>query len=122
MTRVGGSLILVASVSMSSLAHFFLKLGAIRIRWDRSATFLTNVGSIAGIPTLWLGVALHGCALIIWVYALSTMELGFAYPFLALGYALILVLSIVFLGESWNLMRIGGMALIVTGVILVART
>ncbi len=122
MTRGFGVLILVASVTLSSLGHFLLKIGASKIRWIVGNPFATNIGSVLGSPTLWAGVCFHGGALVLWVFALARMDLGYAYPFLALGYVLVFLLSILVLGEPWSAARVGWMALIIAGVVLIART
>lgn len=103
----------------SSLAHFALKIGALRlnletIRTDAILNFSLN---------RWLvfGGSLHVIALWLWVVGLRHVELSVAYPFVALGLVLVTVLSWLFLKEMVNPIRLTGMLLISSGVLLIAR-
>jgi multidrug transporter EmrE-like cation transporter len=110
---------ILASVLCSSLAHFALKLGALRL----------NVGvgraSIAGIGIngwLVLGGTLHAVALVFWVAGLRQVDLSVAYPFIALGFIFVALLSWLFLQEVMTAPRLMAMVLIGAGVVLIART
>lgn len=110
---------LLASVGCSALAHLSLKVGATHLALPATARDL--LVSVASNRWLLCGAALHAAALALWVVALRQVELSFAYPFIALGFVLVALLSYLFLGESMGAMRIGGMVLIVAGVLLIAR-
>jgi multidrug transporter EmrE-like cation transporter len=113
--------IILFSVLCSSTAHLFLKKGA-------TAVFVSEglgAGPLAmrafGSGWLWGGIALHGIALLTWVYALGKAELSFAYPFIALGFVLTAMFSWLFMNETLSPMRLGGMALICVGLLFVSR-
>lgn len=111
--------LLVLSVTVSSLAHIFLKFGAkdFGIQTNLISTIkmnLLNWGLVGGI-------SLHMIALIIWVSALKRVDISYAYPFLSLGYVFIAVLSYFFLGESITPVRITGMFFIILGILIIAR-
>ncbi|MEA2613876.1 MAG: hypothetical protein QOI52_1835 [Chloroflexota bacterium] len=65
---------------------------------------------------------MFGISAIVWLFALSRVDLSFAYPFAALGYVIIVLASLTVLHESVPPLRWAGVALIITGIILVART
>ena len=69
-----------------------------------------------------LGLVLYGLSFVFWIVALSKTDLSFAYPFLSLGYILILVWSYFIFQENISIVRVAGILLIVVGLICVARS
>ena len=113
-----GILWLLASVCLSSLGHLLLKLAAVRLpgrlEWTRLLpTLMAN-------PWLPAGITLHVLALGLWLVGLRQVELSIAYPFIALGLVLVTVLSWSVLGEHLRATQWLGIALVATGVIVVA--
>jgi len=108
---------------MSSTAHIFLKKGMM--------TYATNAIKSDGITSLvwtvgtnpWVtgGMFLHVSALVVWLWALSKVDISFAYPFLALGYVLVMAMAWFWLGEELNPMKILGMGIIIVGILVLAR-
>ena len=56
------------------------------------------------------------------LFVLSKVDLSFAYPFLSLAYVLVAVLAWRLFGEDLNTLRIGGIALICVGTVLIAQS
>ena len=54
-----------------------------------------------------------------WLIVLSEFEVSRAYSILGLSYFIVLVLAVIFLGESWSVLKVIGTALIFTGAMLV---
>jgi multidrug transporter EmrE-like cation transporter len=73
-------------------------------------------------PFILLGFILYGISAFFWIGALSRTELSFAYPFLSVGYVLILLISWRFFGEAINVYRILGMVLIAGGMVFLAKS
>jgi undecaprenyl phosphate-alpha-L-ara4N flippase subunit ArnE len=73
-------------------------------------------------PTLLAGFALVALAAVLWLVVLSRLEVSLAYPFLSLGFVLVLLFSRFWLGERVPPLRWLGVALIVLGVGVVAST
>jgi len=71
---------------------------------------------------VWVGLALYGLGAVAWLIVLSRLELSFAYPFLALSYAITPVLAWRILDESVSALRWLGIAVIILGVVIVSRT
>ena len=57
-----------------------------------------------------------------WGAALTTFELSFAYPFMSLSFAFVLLLSVVFFAETLSAAKVIGVALIVAGVAIGSQT
>lgn len=83
---------------------------AVKILW----TVGTNVGVIGGLT-------LYVMSMVFWLWVLSKVEVSQAYPFVSLGFLMIMVFSYLFLGESLGPQKIIGTLLVLTGVVLVSR-
>lgn len=57
-----------------------------------------------------------------WMATMTRLDLNYAYPFMSLAFVIVMVFSVVFLGESLTWQRVVGTAMIVGGLIVVART
>ncbi len=66
------------------------------------------------------GFLCYALSSLLYLLALSRLELSYAYPMVALSYVVVSVLSWKFLGENVPLMRMIGLAAICAGVIIVA--
>ena len=116
-------LIILLSILMSSTAHLFLKKGMMTYALD-SAKVDGVIGIVWTIGTnYWviLGMTLHVGALVVWLWALSKVDISFAYPFLALGYVLVSLIAWLWLGEELDYTRLQGMAIIVLGILVLAK-
>jgi multidrug transporter EmrE-like cation transporter len=70
----------------------------------------------------WAGMICYGASLCVWLAALSKAPVSTAYPMLSLGYVVVAVVSVGWLGESMTPAKIAGIALICLGVVLVTRS
>lgn len=57
-----------------------------------------------------------------WMAALTKFELSYAYPFTSISFVLVLVLSAIILREPISAMRLTGLALIITGIMITAKS
>lgn len=65
------------------------------------------------------GFACYGISVLLYFKVLASLDLSLAYPSVALGYVLVIVMSKVLFRESVSLTRWGAVAIICTGVVLV---
>jgi drug/metabolite transporter (DMT)-like permease len=77
---------------------------------------------LLSVPSLWLAIGAYGLSLLIWIVGLSRVPVSQAYPLLSLGYVLNVGLAWWLLGELPNMQRTLGIAVILVGVVLVARS
>lgn len=73
-------------------------------------------------PMVLLGLMLYGVGALAWIGVLSRLNLSYAYPFLALNFVLITIVSYLVLGEPIPLMRWFGICIICTGILFVAQS
>jgi drug/metabolite transporter (DMT)-like permease len=74
------------------------------------------------VPSLWYALTAYGLSVVVWIVGLSRVPVSQAYPLLSLGYVLNIGLAWWLFGEVPNAQRVIGVAVIIGGVILVARS
>lgn len=111
---------LLISVSLTSIGQLILKKGLLmvgpieRMGW-RFFQMLANPVVLLGISFATLGWAAYALAL-------SKSELSYAYPIWSLTYVIVPILSLLIYKESISWLKMGGLAFIFLGVILVAAS
>ena len=112
--------LLLLAVVLGVTGQIFLKQGV------SSSGAITGVSrELVGViirPLVLLGFACYGLSSLFWLVVLSRTELSYAYPMIALGYVLVFFLSWWIFHDKVTWTRIGGLALICLGVVLVAIT
>jgi drug/metabolite transporter (DMT)-like permease len=116
--------ILFCGVLLNALAQLGLK-AATRVTGPLIATDSGVVRrglELLSVPSLWYALCAYGLSVIVWLVGLSRVPVSQAYPLLSLGYVINIGLAWWLLGEVPNVQRVGGIAIIVVGVVLVSRS
>ena len=82
---------------------------------------LHYVAGLVFSPWVLSGLIAAFLASICWIFALTKLELGRAYPFTALTLVLVMVAGTLVFHEPMNAGKVAGTALIVAGVLVIAR-
>jgi len=104
----------MSSIFLGALAQVLMKIGTTKIQLNLIA-IVTNCYIIAGL-------SLYAISAVLWIFAISKVQLSMAYPMVSLGYIIVFVLSYFFLGESISLLRVLGLFTIIIGVVIVAKS
>lgn len=72
-------------------------------------------------PFIFTGFLSAFLASIFWMAAMSKLEITKAYPFMSIAPALVFVIGVMFLGESFSWGKIVGLFLIITGTICTVK-
>ena len=83
--------------------------------WNRALELLT-------VPSLWFALSAYGLSVVVWLVGLSRVPVSQAYPMLSMGYVINIGLAYWLLNEVPTAQRVIGIAVIVVGVVLVARS
>ena len=123
MNALSFSLIL-SGVLLNAAAQLLLKAGTNAVgHFAFSAENLIPIGlKLAFEPHILGGIACYVVSLVVWIMALSRVEVSIAYPMLSIGYVINALIAWHFFGESVNAMRMAGIGVIIVGVFLVARS
>lgn len=116
--------ILFCGVLLNALAQLGLK-AATRVTGPLVVTdagILRRGLELLAVPSLWYALCAYGLSVIVWLVGLSRVPVSQAYPLLSLGYVINIGLAWWLLGEVPNAQRVGGIAIIVVGVVLVSRS
>lgn len=117
-------LLILGAVLLGTLAQLLLKAGtnAVGLFAFSSANLLPVGWQLISQPLILGGILAYGLSLIVWILALSRIEVSIAYPMVSIGYALTAIAAWQLLGESLSAMRIAGIGVILVGVWIVARS
>lgn len=74
--------------------------------------------ALATSPSFWLAIFLYGCGTLLWIVILQTVPLSRAYPFAALGFVIVPILSTVLFAEKLSLNYAAGVVLIIAGILV----
>ncbi len=108
-------LLLVGCVLLLSTGQILFKLAAESfpkvLDWGSIFNFVINKHFI-------LALIIYGFATILWIWLLSKIPLSRAYPFIALAFILVPIMSNFFLGEKIPVTVILGSSIIIIGLIV----
>ena len=116
--------LIMTGVLLNATAQLLLKAGTNAVgHFEFSAQNILPVGMrLALEPHIAGGVACYVVSLVVWILGLSRVEVSIAYPMLSVGYVLNALAAWYLFGESLTAQKLVGIAFIVAGVFLVARS
>jgi drug/metabolite transporter (DMT)-like permease len=121
--RTVGIVLVVVAVFALTSAQLIIKTrltvhGTVPFNWSEGGPYLL---AVIADWRMWAGALGLIVSSLLWYAAVSRIPLSLAYPFGALSYPLVFVASLVLLREEFSWQGLVGNALIVIGVVLVAR-
>ena len=116
--------LVLAGVLLNAAAQLLLKAGTNSIgAFGFTADNVVPVGmKVASNPFIAGGLACYAISVVVWIMALSRVEVSLAYPMLSIGYVINAVAAWYLFGEALTAQRMVGIGTIVVGVFLVARS
>jgi multidrug transporter EmrE-like cation transporter len=123
MSALSFSLVL-CGVLLNAAAQLLLKAGTNAVGiFEFSHQNIVPVGwKLASEPHIITGLACYVVSVVVWIMALSRVEVSVAYPMLSIGYVVNAVAAWYLFGEAVTIMRLTGIGFIIVGVFLVARS
>jgi multidrug transporter EmrE-like cation transporter len=115
---------LFTGVLLNAAAQLLLKAGTNAVgHFEFSAQNIVPVGmKLAFEPHIAGGLACYVVSVAAWILGLSRVDVSIAYPMLSIGYVVNAVAAWYLFGESFTAQKLIGIAFIVAGVFLVARS
>lgn len=116
--------LVMLGVLLNAVAQLLLKAGANAIgAFEFSSANILPVGcKIAASPYILSGIGCYVVSVVVWILALSRVEVSIAYPMLSVGYVLNAVAAWYLFGEAVTPLRLLGIGVIILGVFIVARS
>ena len=117
-------LLILTGVLLNASAQLFLKagvhdLGVIELRWE---TLISAGWRLALEPHILGGVFCYVVSVVVWILALSRVEVSMAYPMLSIGYVVNALAAWALFGESVTPFRFAGIGVIILGVYMISRS
>ncbi|MBI4189568.1 MAG: EamA family transporter [Betaproteobacteria bacterium] len=116
--------LLMTGVLLNAGAQLLLKAGTNSVgMFEFSRDNILPVGwKLATEPYIAGGLGCYVISVVVWVLALSRVEVSIAYPMLSIGYVINALAAWYLFGEAVTLTRLAGIGIIIIGVYLVARS
>lgn len=115
-------IMLLTSVVTATVGQVLFKKGMSAIGTQNlslnSGSMVKSLVSILTSPYVLVGLFFYGLSTLIWLVALSKTQLGYAYPFTALTFILVMLASYFVFSEAMPINRIAGVALICCGLLV----
>lgn len=123
MNLVNFGLILLG-VLLNAAAQLLLKAGTNAVgQFAFSRDNILPVGwQLATEPHIFGGLTCYVVSVVVWIMALSRVEVSIAYPMLSIGYVVNALAAWWLFGEAVSLTRLAGIGIIIMGVYVVARS
>jgi drug/metabolite transporter (DMT)-like permease len=115
-------LLLIAVLALSVYSQLVMKTRAI-VHSSGQDSSVDYLHYLIGMATDWRVLSAAGATFLAglcWLLALQRLELGYAFPFMALSFVLIPVAASLFLGEPLSMKQLMGLGLVFGGVALSA--
>jgi len=116
--------LILTGVLLNAVAQLLLKAGSRAI-----AGIEVSLGNawalferVAVNPPIIGGLVCYGISVVVWILALSRVDVSVAYPMLSVGYVVNALAAWMLFGESLSVGRLAGIGIIIVGVWLVARS
>ena len=79
-------------------------------------SLLSSAGSLASNLWLWLGLICYAISVVVWILALSRVDVSIAYPMLSIGYIVNAIAAAQLFNEPMGIGKVAGIGIIMLGV------
>lgn len=117
-------MLVLCGVLLNAAAQLLLKAGTNSVGvFEFTVRNIPLIGTrLALEPHILGGLACYVISVVVWIMALSRVEVSIAYPMLSIGYVVNAVAAWYLFGEAVTGARLLGIGLIIIGVVIVARS
>lgn len=117
-------LLILCGVLLNAAAQLFLKNGTRQlgvIGFDNPHGPIAMALNIGTQPWIVGGLACYVVSVVLWIAALSRVDVMVAYPMLSIGYVVNAFIAWQFMGEALTAQRLLGIGVIMVGVVILSR-
>ena len=117
-------LLILCGVLLNAAAQLFLKNGTRQlgvIGFDGQHSPIALALNIGTQPWIVGGLACYVVSVVLWIAALSRVDVMVAYPMLSIGYVVNAFIAWQFMGEALKAQRLLGIGVIMVGVVILSR-
>jgi len=116
--------LVLTGVLLNAVAQLALKASVSdtgMISLDMQSLF-SSAGSLASNLWLWLGLFCYAISVVVWILALSRVDVSIAYPMLSIGYIVNAFAAWHLFDEPLSVGKLVGIGIIILGVYILARS
>ncbi|NNM81772.1 MAG: EamA family transporter [Burkholderiales bacterium] len=116
-------LLILTGVLLNAAAQLLLKAGTNAVgEFTFSMENLIPIGwKIATQPPILGGLSCYVVSVVVWIMALSRVDVSVAYPMLSIGYVVNAFAAWYLFGESLSVAKLAGIGVIIAGVFIVSK-
>ena len=85
-------------------------------------SLVSSAGSLIANLWLWVGLICYAISVVVWILALSRVDVSIAYPMLSVGYIVNAIAASHLFNEPMGIGKIAGIGIIMLGVYVLARS
>lgn len=111
--------VVIAAVGQLLLKKGLTQMGT--LSWSLSRDGFLQWGNVFLNPYVFSGLGLYFMSLVLWLWALSRVDVSVAYPMMSLGYIVTCAAGILIFNEPFSWSKILGVLIIILGVYLVSN-
>lgn len=120
----GAFALIMTGVLLNAIAQLALKAsvsdtGVISLDLQ---SLLSSAGTLISNLWLWVGLICYAISVVVWILALSRVDVSIAYPMLSIGYILNAVAASHLFNEPMGMGKVIGIGVIILGVYILARS
>ena len=115
-------LLILSSVFLNACAQLFIRKGMLMIGQVNYTNFLSSLLPMITNLFLICAVVCYAISLVVWIIALSRVEVSFALPFHGLSFLITAIAGYFIFNENVSTIRIIGILIICIGVYLVSKS
>jgi multidrug transporter EmrE-like cation transporter len=114
--------LIVLAVLLGATGQVVMKMGMTKYGKVSASSVWSQLIPILTVPQVAVGFVCYGISAVLWIAVVSNVDLSLAYPMVALAYVFVVMASWLLLGEHVSALRLIGLAIIVTGVVVISRS
>lgn len=116
--------LILTGVLLNAAAQLLLKAGTNAVgHFTFTQDNILPIGfKLATEPHIMGGLSFYVISVVVWIMALSRVEVSIAYPMLSIGYVVNAIAAWYLFGEALSISRLVGIGIIIIGVYIVSRS
>jgi drug/metabolite transporter (DMT)-like permease len=115
----------VICIFLGAFGQISMKTGMNQIDRINSISDLISLKMVMSVLSnfyILLGLSLYFMGAFLWLAAMSSLDISFMYPLISLAYLVTAIFAFIYLGETITVVRWTGIALVIAGCFLIARS
>ena len=113
---------ILVPVTLAAIGQMILKIGMNQVGAIKLSDGISGLIRTFTNPYVFGGLVFFGLNAFLWLIVLSREKLSFAYPMVAFAYVITILLSKFVLHEDVPSLRWAGLAVIVVGILMIAKS